>query len=150
MKDLKYLQFGRKEYIKNNFFVQFPTFKAVVQYAHKIKDQSLLSVIGFVMAMEDGKSEGGIFGFINMLKAASVPSAKGADFSVVTGHKSKGLEWDTVEILDDFPYYKKRKKIENQTEELNLLYVTITRARQSIHIPENIANFLENNCQFEI
>lgn len=51
-----------------------------------------------------------------------MPSEKQADLIVSTAHKSKGREWDTVELADDFP-----EKIEG--EELRLLYVAVTRAR---------------------
>ena len=50
------------------------------------------------------------------------------NLTIITAHKSKGLEWDTVELSDDFPnpYHNKNP------EELRLYYVSITRAKTNL------------------
>ncbi len=50
-----------------------------------------------------------------------------ADVVVSTAHKSKGREWDTVQIAGDFPD-------DPQGEELRLLYVAVTRAKLVLDI----------------
>lgn len=62
------------------------------------------------------------------------------DIILMTGHKSKGLEFDQVSIEDDFysisRYVKARKseqdrrKLDDLDVEMNLLYVAATRARR--------------------
>lgn len=58
------------------------------------------------------------------------------DMLITTAHKAKGLEWDTVVIAEDFNY-----KVDDETEvvyisqeELNLIYVAITRAKKDIDV----------------
>jgi len=48
-----------------------------------------------------------------------------ADVIVSTAHKSKGREWDTVRLADDFPDLSE----DPAPEELRLVYVAATRAR---------------------
>ncbi len=71
----------------------------------------------------------------------------GMIFSTV--HKCKGMEYDTVQLVNDFISENKLKKLvpENKAEalnlarlneEINLLYVAVTRSKNSIHIPSNI------------
>lgn len=49
----------------------------------------------------------------------------GADLTVSTAHTSKGLEWNTVRLADDFV----RESGDLSTEEKRLLYVAVTRAK---------------------
>lgn len=64
-----------------------------------------------------------------------------------TVHRSKGMEYDIVQLVDDFITEEKIKKIKEEkkdfdpgkvNEEINLLYVAITRTKNSIYIPETI------------
>ena len=77
------------------------------------------------------------------IKKLSV-NPKEAEFILTTGHKSKGLEWDSVEIMDDFinlraivsSAQESEKEVILAKEELNLLYVAITRSMQTLHLSE--------------
>jgi hypothetical protein len=62
--------------------------------------------------------------------------------TVVTAHRSKGLEWNAVRINDDFiditdPLLNRREK----EDELNLLYVSVTRARKVL-VPNELVGIL--------
>jgi UvrD-like helicase C-terminal domain/AAA domain len=50
-----------------------------------------------------------------------------AQVVVSTAHKAKGREWDTVQLAVDFPDYA-----DCEDEDWRLLYVAITRARQTV------------------
>lgn len=64
------------------------------------------------------------FGPTTVLEAVdSNVSEKAADVIVSTAHKSKGREWSTVRIADDFPPEIK------SDDEYRLLYVAVTRAQ---------------------
>jgi hypothetical protein len=57
-------------------------------------------------------------------------SAEPYDILVTTAHKSKGGEWDNVQIADDFKPLSKTKW--PGIQEFNLAYVAITRAKKNI------------------
>jgi superfamily I DNA/RNA helicase len=60
-----------------------------------------------------------------------MPSEANADVTVSTAHKSKGREWSTVRLADDFVRKPKegQEPIEPSVDELRLQYVAVTRAR---------------------
>ena len=75
-----------------------------------------------------------------------------AEMIFSTVHRSKGMEYDAVQIVDDFITEEKLEKanVEGKegeqnkaklAEEINLLYVAITRAKSVIHIPEALMPF---------
>uniref|UniRef100_A0A3P8ZMA4 F-box DNA helicase 1 n=1 Tax=Esox lucius TaxID=8010 RepID=A0A3P8ZMA4_ESOLU len=74
--------------------------------------------------------------------------AQHADFILGTVHKSKGLEFDTVVVTDDFAkvpcaaHNLPRLSSEIPEDEWNLLYVAVTRAKSSLVITKNISNIL--------
>ena len=63
-----------------------------------------------------------------IVDSAGSPQETAVSFSTI--HRAKGLEWPFVTMLDDFPSKRNEKgKIEIPSrEELNLLYVAVTRA----------------------
>ena len=62
------------------------------------------------------------------------------DVILTTAHKSKGREWDTVVLADDFPSgYNKDGQWVGLTEmEQNLLYVAATRAKKALYVNSTI------------
>ena len=71
-----------------------------------------------------------------------------ASFS--TAHRAKGLEWDHVTVLDDFPKIgSEMERNENgelqlpDQQELNLLYVAVTRGRKWVALNQDILEFVE-------
>jgi superfamily I DNA/RNA helicase len=73
---------------------------------------------------------------MSLKKIAKLPSKESSDCIVMTAHKSKGLEFDSVYIGDDFNLlYEHDKKfyITGSEMELNLTYVAITRAMKYVN-----------------
>lgn len=72
------------------------------------------------------------------------PDEDEARIIVSTAHKAKGREWDHVIVLDDFVtplalrarLAKKRMKEADYNQEINLLYVTLTRAIGTLSISQ--------------
>jgi F-box protein 18 (helicase) len=64
----------------------------------------------------------------------------------VTAHKSKGLEWDHVSLMDDFHDYYQDGKFQTSElidpDEINLAYVATTRAKQKLDYGVSFSNFL--------
>jgi superfamily I DNA/RNA helicase len=72
-----------------------------------------------------------------------------AEMIFSTVHRCKGMEYDAIQIVNDFISEEKLEKLVTDikkddlnfgklNEEINLLYVAITRSKSSIHIPETL------------
>lgn len=64
-----------------------------------------------------------------------------ADITLTTAHKSKGLEWDTVVLADDFPNLSESGELPDQ--ERNLLYVAATRAMKTLVVNTTCREIME-------
>ncbi|XP_047659707.1 F-box DNA helicase 1 isoform X2 [Tachysurus fulvidraco] len=84
-------------------------------------------------------------------RAQSKPNC--ADYIIGTVHKSKGLEFDTVVVMDDFikvPCSRHNLQRMNinpgiktaDADEWNLLYVAVTRAKRALYITKSVSNIL--------
>lgn len=71
--------------------------------------------------------------------------AEGADLVISTAHKSKGREWKSVRLMDDFLRSSPsgESKAGPDPSELRLLYVALTRAKEHLDVPEPIVEFIE-------
>lgn len=81
---------------------------------------------------------------LQRLRAAAVgPEECGAVFS--TAHKAKGLEWDRVRLLEDFPTPKDLAASDgvDATQEINLLYVAATRSLGDVEPCAALQDWLE-------
>ena len=67
---------------------------------------------------------------------------------LTTAHKSKGLEFDHVKLGDDFIDLNENLSAlagpldHSLVEELNILYVAVSRARYSLEIPSKLKRFM--------
>lgn len=61
-----------------------------------------------------------------------------AEMIFSTVHRCKGMEYDAIQLVNDFISEEKLAKLkeDKKAEEINLLYVAVTRTKNSIHIPE--------------
>lgn len=64
-----------------------------------------------------------------------------SDISFVTAHSSKGMEWNHVKLADDFPHpvFQNGQFVYPAREEINLLYVAVTRAVSTLDISDCFA-----------
>lgn len=125
------------------------------EQVHRIKDKKLLAQFKtwddyVVMAEESGDSEmlrcikilGAYLEFESLekhLRASSVEQEFESHATVTTAHRSKGLEWETVVMNEDFPdVLDPMMKKEAQEDELNLLYVVATRAMKHLVINTSV------------
>lgn len=60
------------------------------------------------------------------------------DVLLTTAHKSKGMEWQFVEIADDFNLDLIFNQDERNQQEVNLFYVACTRAIKELHLPSDV------------
>ncbi len=85
-------------------------------------------------------------GIIRAIKARHVENneKEKAEMIFSTVHRCKGMEYDAIQLVNDFITEDKLSKGKKQDgvstsklqEEINLLYVAVTRTKNSIHIPE--------------
>jgi len=89
------------------------------------------------------------------LETTSLNSKKDKDkdkkfINITTAHSAKGLEWNTVYVLNAktgmFPSEKSLKKNDELEEEKRLFYVAISRAKQNLMIlsPDVVNDFVED------
>jgi ATP-dependent exoDNAse (exonuclease V) beta subunit len=121
--------------------------KELEEYIQKTEDNSLSMIVEVVK--EFGNR---LPGLISELKTHHTTVKEEADMIFSTVHRCKGMEYDEVTLLNDFFNEEKLKKVIAQseganisthdknrlTEEVNILYVAATRAKNKLSIPPEI------------
>lgn len=144
--DVLNLYNGKKQNIKSKLIQSMNNLYELEDYVEKTEDAQLATMIDLVK--EYGNE---IYSIINSLKELHVGDneKENADMVFSTVHKSKGMEYDSVQLANDFLSEEQIKKLLVKTkhgeinynkvnEEINLLYVALTRAKNSVYIPEHI------------
>lgn len=76
-------------------------------------------------------------------------SASDANVILTTTHKVKGETFRNVRLANDFVELGKKKRLtKNRIEELNILYVAITRAREMLELNNNLKTYLRAGLRF--
>jgi hypothetical protein len=151
--DIYALFAGKREYMKNDFIRAFGSWKEFLEYVELMEDFELKVLAGLVV-----KYRGGIFDMLKKVKATET-SKKEAKIVFSSAHKSKGLEYGKVYLLDDFLQKKdfmdilklkadipekqigKTVSLESVNQELNLLYVAVTRTVNELFLSGEIPLF---------
>ncbi|MFF3710272.1 UvrD-helicase domain-containing protein [Streptomyces phaeochromogenes] len=128
------LQQGRRT--KHPELSAFENWNEVKEYAESDEDATTLQM--FVRLVDRYTPQG----LINMIRDLVPEEARDEEtrpeLVVSTAHKSKGREWDKVQIWGDFPQPKEDTKtgelILPPQDKLRLAYVTVTRARKRLDI----------------
>lgn len=138
--DVLNLMSKKHEYIRSEFIKNFADFKEFNKYSRDMNDISMIGTIGIVLKY----MKHNLYQLIKDIKETATTKMNTADIVVTTAHKSKGLEWAQVELIDDFPFGDEKKmERANTREELRLLYVAVTRAMNNVRLPEEILDYLE-------
>lgn len=84
-------------------------------------------------------------GLIDEIMRKSVDDPQKAHVTLATAHKSKGLEFDQVVLTDDFPDFLKGGALnpELTAEDINLMYVAVTRAERAIRLNSSLHSFMD-------
>ena len=125
--DIYRLSIGRKNEMKK--FKTFHSYNQFKTFATNVDDVELLSKIKIVEKYGDRVPD-----LISRIRSNVVNDIKTADTVLSTVHKAKGLEFDTVVLMDDFPDFREQGlQLKNVPEdEANLIYVAITRAKMRL------------------
>lgn len=137
----------RPEKIKDKLLGTMKSMKELEDYIDKTEDGSLSMIVEVVK--EFGNR---LPGLISELKNNHAADKESADMIFSTVHRCKGMEYDEVTLLNDFMNEEKLKKqiaqaggnpvpekIKNKlAEEINIVYVAATRAKQKLKLPAEI------------
>lgn len=129
--------------IKNPFLASFDSYNSLIEYLEISQDHSITSMVKLIGTY--GKS---LEFLIRKLERNCKPETEITERTFSTAHKSKGLQSREVNLLDDFMTYKdllaqkRLGKLDKQQilEEINLLYVAITRATHVVDLPAKYVN----------
>lgn len=126
---------GRKSDVKHENIVPFEKWADMVEEA-KMVGGELARIVNLISQSRAGM-------VLEVL--ASYTKPVNPEIILTTGHKSKGREFDTVVLADDFPscYNEDGEWVGLDEMEENLLYVAATRARKVLIYNETVAEILK-------
>lgn len=145
MVDVWHLMNRQPSAVKDDLIKTFRDFGSLEDYARKTDDKEILSLIGVVK-----EYRGKIPTLVSQIKAQAVDfdNREKADVFLSTAHRSKGLEFPQVVLLDDFEDFITESgdflvlDRPELVQELNLLYVALTRAEEAIEINAQLVAIL--------
>lgn len=144
--DVLNLHNNKRSQIKDELIGSMATMEDLEDYIEKTEDAQLSMMVDIVK-----KYGNDIYNIIKNLKEKHVEGddKEKADVIFSTVHRCKGMEYDSVHLVKDFitedkverqamELDKDEKKISKLNEEINLLYVAATRAKNILHIHEEL------------
>ena len=141
--DAWFLRAGEKSMIKDSFLKDFNNFEDLAEYATSANDMEIKRTIE---AIQIYGSE--VIDIVPALHAACVTDLSKAHITFSTAHKCKGATLRSVRLANDFPsllndYGEMLGKDVLDRQEVNLLYVAITRATHDLQLNNSTLKFLE-------
>lgn len=124
------LQKGGKPFHDN--IARFGSFAELLEYAKESVETQRLINTALRSDVED---------FLNKLEVNNQHS--NPTVILTTAHKSKGLEFDNVVIANDFKFGEK-DLLDIPEQELNLLYVAVTRAKKKLQLPVALMEYYKD------
>jgi len=129
---------NRKQ-IKDKLIKTMSSMVELEEYIEKTEDRQLGMLVEIVEEYGNDIPE-----ILNLLKFKHVDNEDKDKAEIIfsTIHRCKGMEYDTVQLVPDFitqeNINKSKYDVVKINEEINLLYVAVTRTRNSIYIPEKL------------
>jgi F-box protein 18 (helicase) len=146
--DVLNLASNKHDKIRDKLIGSMRNLEELEEYIEKTEDPQLSMMVEIVKEYGDE-----IYDIMRSLKKLQTgdEDREKADMIFSTVHRAKGMEYDTVHLVNDFISENKLKKAKGEAasknekpdlqrlnEEINLLYVALTRARHHLHIPDMI------------
>lgn len=152
--DVLHLQNGRHDAIQDKLIAEMENMAELESYVAYTDDNSLQMIVEIVK--EFGNQ---LPGLIRKLKENHTATRQEAEHIFSTVHRCKGMEYDEVTLLNDFISEEKLRKNaaavkttlqQNRlTEEINILYVAATRAKNKLSLPPQISPLRSLHIQSE-
>jgi len=144
--DVLNLYNGKRPLIKDKLIKEMKNLEELEDYIEKTEEVQLGMMVEIVKEYGNDISD-----IIKAIKNKHIGNndKENAEMVFSTVHRCKGMEYDSIQIVNDFINEEKLEKLKNEkkvegkdlsklNEEINLLYVAITRTKNSIHIPESL------------
>lgn len=144
--DVLNLYTNKRHLIKDELIRSMKDLAELEDYIEKTEDVQLSLMVEIIKEYESEIPE-----IINTIKKRHVGNnnKEDADMIFSTVHRCKGMEYDSVELVNDFISEKRLEKLKEDkknfelnipktNEEINLLYVAVTRAKNTLSIPETL------------
>ena len=161
--DVWNLKTRRNDLVRDSFIRRFSSFDDLTDYVEKVQDAEILARLNVekvqdaeILARLNVVDEfgGDIPRLVEALQGADNPRDQ-ANVCLATAHKSKGLEWASVVLGEDFPDMmtggmpRARAFMDRDSEneplsadEANLIYVAATRAKKNLRRFPQLADFM--------
>ncbi len=129
---------GNRSMVSDPLLRHFSSWAEMQNYAEEAKDPEtrVLSEV-----VEEFRNE--TPGLVEQIKRNEVHDASQADLVLTTAHRAKGLDWDYVQLAEDFEILTETEADLAQDpnapvneQEINLLYVAATRAKKRLALNE--------------
>ena len=146
--DVLNLYNGKHSLIKDQLIRSMGNMNELEEYIEKTEDAQLGMMLEIVK--EYGNE---IPSIIKSIKDKHVKNddKENAEMIFSTVHRCKGMEYDSIQLANDFISHKKLEKLKSNSqmgessiskfnEEINLLYVAITRTKNNIYIPGTLVS----------
>lgn len=135
--DVHQLWSGRRDLVQDAFYRDFDDFESLALHGRETGDKEILSLVSVVR-----EYRAALPGLIDAVTSAACAQAGDADILLMTAHRSKGLEFDQVLLDEDFHDLVDKHGKPNAgaldaqafEQEINLLYVGMTRARHALEL----------------
>jgi F-box protein, helicase, 18 len=132
--------------VKDPILKHFRSWSEAQSYADDAKDPEVGVLVGIVEEFRNETPD-----LVRDLRQHESRNADDADVILTTGHKAKGLDWNYVQICEDFKLLAdlEEKLAEDyyapiDDQEINLLYVAATRAKTAVQLNKETATWLED------
>lgn len=122
----------------------FRNWDEAVAYGEDAQDPEIRVLVSIIEEFRDDTPE-----LVHDLKLNEVKDVTKAKTILTTAHKAKGLDWDYVQICEDFKILEEveEKLAEDpyaqiDEQEINLLYVAVTRAKVALQLNKETVNWI--------
>lgn len=133
---------GKNEEVRHNKIRGFKNWDALKKFKEDFEDPDITFLVNIIDRYGDNFDE-----VIEQIENAKYVSSNDANIIFSTIHKAKGREWDNVVIGDDFTLFNKddgmQELLKEQSEEFNLLYVAMTRAKYKLCLEKDADKFMK-------
>jgi F-box protein 18 (helicase) len=130
--------------IKDKLIKAMNDMSELVDYIEKTEDVQLAIMVKIIKEYGNKIPE-----IIKAIKEKHVDEKENAEMIFSTVHRCKGMEYDTIQLVGDFITEEKLEKLKLDkkgleasatkiNEEINMLYVAVTRTKNNIYIPETL------------